>query len=131
MNEMFPGFEKMKTMNVIAASRYLGVSRQAVYIAISKNKINANKINGKYAISERMLDEYRKNKYNRRISLKMKDNEFTVNDITKKTRIGKGTLYYMIRSGVIKSHRKGCAYIIKEKDFDEFIKFHPFTSTLA
>jgi excisionase family DNA binding protein len=131
MNEMFPGFEKMKMLNIIGAANYLGISRQAIYIAISKNKIRANRVNGKYMISERMLDEYDQNKYIRRITLNLKDNEFTPQEVAKKLNITKSEMYYMLRNRVIKSYRINCAYVVKQCHIDEYLKNQALTKTLA
>ena len=131
MNEMFPGCEKMKMLTILEASDYLKVSRQAVYIAIQKKRIKANKVNGKFLISERMLDDYRKTKHDRRISLKLTDKEFTTKDAAKLMGIGKSALYYMIRGGGVKSHRRGFAYIITQKEIDNFLKNKNVTIKLS
>ena len=125
MNEMFPGFEKMKMLTIQQAANHLGISRQAVYIAIAKDKIRAQKHGHKYLVSIRMLDDYVKDKYNRRLTLNLKYNEFTPQDVARKLGIGKSAIYYMIRSGMINSRRIRSAYIISQQDINLYLKKYP------
>jgi excisionase family DNA binding protein len=134
MNEMFPGFEKMKMIKLSEAAKYLNISTQAIYIAIKKGLLNASKVDGKYYVSLRMLDEYQKNRYNRRHSIfegkpLLSENEFTIRETSEKLNLNLTHLYYLVRSGAIKSIRRGNHYIIKQEYIDQYLKTHPLTKT--
>lgn len=108
---------------------YGKVTRQAVYLAIRKNKLKATKVKGKWMISPKDYDEYRLNKFNRS-SFKyngeyiydMDKGHFSVQQVCKifthtlKRPFSQNRLYYLLHAGKLKGFRKRAAWVICKED---------------
>jgi len=111
------------------AARYCHVKRQAIYLAIKKKKLNATKINGRWLIILRDLEEYRKNKYNRDLRkvngemvYNLEKGHYSVTQVAKVIsdqmgiKYSRQRIYFLIRSGQLKAFRKGTAWIVEKED---------------
>lgn len=122
IEQRLPGFEKMSTFNVIEAAKYLGISRQAIYFAISRKKLKASKEGNKFFTSQEDLDEYIKKRHKRRFTLKLKDDHFTIAETAKLLKLDKSIVYRLVKKKRIDFYRIGTAYIITQKTIDDFKK---------
>lgn len=114
----------------IREASFIGrVKRQAVYVAIRKGRLRAKKINNKWLIKSLDLEDYRLNKYNRDFRqidgeyvFDMEKGEFSVQQVCKvisatlNRPFPMQRLYYLLRTGRIKSLKKGAAWVILKED---------------
>lgn len=119
------------------AGKAAHVTKQAIYLAIQKGNLKAQKMTeatkysrrGQWTIKKADLDEYRANKYNREKYtvngekvFDVEKGEFSVNQVAKI--LGKmlcesipvAHIYYLIRVGELKCYRKGWALVVKKED---------------
>lgn len=130
--------EKQEFNSLAEAARYARIGRQAIYLAILKNQLKAEKKmvpTKKGAEVERWvvrrddIDEYRRSKYNR--EKRMVDGEklfdiehdrWSVLHASKalssmlKRPYPTHHLYYLLRRGSLRGQKKGSAWIIKRED---------------
>lgn len=111
------------------AAVYANVTRQAIYIAIKKNRITANKISGKWHISREDLDRYRASKYNgdnRKVLgyriFDLEKGHYSVHIVGKliSEQLGRHfpiqRIYYLLRTGQVKGFKKGAAWVVTKED---------------
>ena len=117
-----------KLVSITDAAKFNGVTRQAIYVAIKLNKLKAHK-GTKWTIHLDDLQEYREKKYCRTKSVfngePLFDNRkgyFSINQVAKKLDVHPQKIYYATRSGFLKAHRKGAAWVIHENDVEEYAK---------
>ena len=102
------------------ASRIVGVSKQAVYLAIKYGKLKAYKRGYQWFIKLADLDLYQKEKYSRKNSKKangelLHDNakgEYSVTQLAKIAECSPMRIYYLIRNGFLKEFRYRTAHIV-------------------
>lgn len=117
-------------LTIAQAAKKLRVTRQAVYVAISKTKkIKAEKVKGRFLIAPEELDNYKRIKFSRKYSVfsgkplyETEKGEISVNDAAKMFRISAQRLYYLLRIGKIPSTRKNSAYILQLKDVEKSLE---------
>ncbi len=124
-------------------AEYGHVTRQAIFVAIYKDKLKAIKIGRHRYIKREDYDAYRLNKYNREERVvdgervfDFEKGEYSVQQISKiyshSTGRFYGTqrIYYLIHSGQLKAFRKGKTWVVKKEDavefFDKENKMQPF-----
>jgi len=111
------------------AAKYGKVSRQAIYSAIRKNRLKAEKVGSKWKILKRDYDEYRLNRHNRELRIydgeKVFDEElghYSVMFISKALSSALGRsyhpqhIYYLIRMGQLRAFKKGSSWVIRGDD---------------
>ena len=104
------------------AANYLGVTRQAVYIALSKGRIKYRKINDSIEIKKGQLDAYKASRYNRAITTKINGSLLYGNDFVnitmaeELTKIPRNHFYFIIQAGRIEAERHGCSYVLRLVD---------------
>lgn len=111
------------------AASYSHVTRQAVYVAIRKKVLIAEKRNRQWYIKREDLDEYRSQKYNRdrrkfndEPVFDMEKGHFSVQQVCKvisatlKRPYSLQHIYYLMRCGKLKAFRKGAAWVIAKED---------------
>jgi excisionase family DNA binding protein len=116
-------------LTLTEAAKYAHVTRQAIYKALRERGLKAQKIDNRWLLRKGDIDEYRGNKYNRdmrmvngQLIFDMVKGEFSVMQVCKVISATLGRpfppqrLYYLLRSGQIKSFKKGSAWIIKKED---------------
>ncbi len=106
-------------LNTTQAAEILCITRQAVFAAIKLKKLKGTKEHSRWSISEEDLDEYKRNKYNRDYSVyndaplyDQSKGEFSVKKASEECRLKKNQVYYFIRKGCLRSHKKRAAWII-------------------
>lgn len=111
------------------AADFLGVTLQAIYIAIKKGRLIAQKIGKRIFITPEDLDEYRFSRYSRRNSRYngelLYDNEngfYSVRQVSEMLEVPDQTIYYAARIGKIGSERKGAAWVIHIDDVRKYQK---------
>ncbi len=118
--------EAKKVVSITEAARINNVTRQAIYVAIKQNKLRATK-KTRWEIDVKDLEEYRKNKYSRTKS--MFDGEllfnndkgyFSVNQVSRMLNIPAQKVYYALRTGMLKSSRKGAAWVVHVEDVNHY-----------
>jgi len=108
-----------------------GVTRQAVYLAIKKNRLKAERIGPwYYQIKKSDLDEYRENRFCRDKSTfegeplyDAAKGEYSLKNAAAYLGMDYMNLYYHMRAGRVSTHRKGAAWIFHRKDLDELRVF--------
>jgi hypothetical protein len=122
-----PHNEEAKIVSITDAARINGVTRQAIYVAIKQKKLKASKDAMRWTISLSDLEEYRLNKYSRTKS--MRDGEllfdhrkgnYSINQAAKLLGVPAQKIYYATRVGLLKSSRKGAAWIIHIEDIKSY-----------
>lgn len=116
-----------KLLNLTQAAQRLDVQRQAVWAALKKKRIPAEKINGRWMMTEKALDDYKATKYSRVHSVfngrPLIDNNagfFSLSQTAKMLGLPPQKVYFSIYSGKLKYQRKGSAYIIHMSDIVAF-----------
>jgi excisionase family DNA binding protein len=115
-------------LSTAEAARKMGVSRQAVYLAIEKKRLKAFKEhtnNFRWLIDEDAIDEYRKTLFSRDLSqfngeplYDIRNGVYSVRLAAEYLKIKYSTLYYYIRKGHIEAKRKGAAWILMKDELD-------------
>lgn len=120
------GEGEKKVVSITEAARINNVTRQAIYVAIKQNKLKATK-KTRWEIDVKDLEEYRKNKYSRTKSMfggeLLFNNEkgyYSVNQIAKMLDVPAQKIYYALRTGMLKSTRKGAAWVIHNEDMQRY-----------
>lgn len=113
------------------SARYLQITRQAVYVAVKHGKLPGTKIDNRWMFTYEDLNHYRDTKYSR---LKSRINGELVFDLSKgkisaahaakMLKVPIQHIYYALRVGNLKSHRKGSAYVILEQDVKAYAEKH-------
>lgn len=132
MTELDP--EDLLTLKEVADACHL--SKQAVYVAMRKKKIPVVMIKRTWHMKRRDFDAYRENKYNR--DEKLDDEGNPVFDVHKGTfsamqvwKVISATLrrpftlqrlYYLLRTGELKSSKNGCSWVIQKEDAIDLLK---------
>ena len=119
--------EKFFTLS--EAAEYAHVCRQAIYAALRKKALKAEKNGRRWCISRADLDDYRTNKYNRdrrkfngEPIFDMEKGHFSVQQVCKvisstlKKPYPLQHIYYLMRSGQLKAFKKGAAWVISKED---------------
>lgn len=111
------------------ASKYLGVTRQAVRNAITQKRINAMKVEGKWRFSVHDLDDYKNKRYKREFCTfngeplyDKSKGEFSITEAAEILGCPKQHLYYAARLNRIKTTRKRKTWIITADDICEYRK---------
>jgi excisionase family DNA binding protein len=119
--------EEKKLVSITEAARINNVTRQAIYVAIKLNKLKARKETTRWAIHLDDLNEYREQKYSRSKSTfageLLFDNKkgfYSVNQVAAMLQVPPQKIYYATRSGLLKAHRKGAAWVMHEQDVKEY-----------
>lgn len=106
----------MKIYSITEASRLMGVTRQAIYVAITKAKrLEAYKIGARWKVNEEALDRYKGIKYKRFSETGF----YYLPEAAKKLGISAQRLYYLVRIGKIKCVYNTIPYLIDEKELEE------------
>ena len=133
MNETNPTQEqvKNKVVSITEAARINKVTRQAIYVAIKQKKLKALKATTRWMINLQDLEEYRENKYSRTKSVfdgeLLFDNNkgyFSISQTAKMLGVPAQKIYYATRTGQLKAHRKGAAWVMYIEDIDAYKKNH-------
>ncbi len=115
-----------KVVSITEAARINNVTRQAIYVAIKQNKLRATK-KSRWEIDLKDLEDYRLNKYSRTKS--MFDGEllfnndkgyFSVNQVARMLNVPAQKIYYALRTGMLKSIRKGAAWVMHSEDVQRY-----------
>ena len=104
-------------LTVLEACSFLKVTRQAIYAAMKKGRLNVLKSNGRLFFSREDLEKYVKNKYKIRYT-KFNDNEISATHLAKLKKIPEQRIYYLIRKGMIPVRRVGGSYAINISNID-------------
>jgi hypothetical protein len=117
-------------VTISEASILLGISRQAIFFAIKKDRLKARKIHdGSWRIDFDSLDVYQKSKYKRECSARFNgdkvynENALTVQQAAELLGIPVQDTYYLIRSGIMISDRKSAHHVIKREEVLAVKKF--------
>lgn len=116
-----------KIVSITEAAELNKVTRQAIYVAIKLNKLKATKETTRWTINLDDLENYRMQKYSRTKSLYqgelLFDNAkgfFSINQVAKMLDVPTQKIYYAARIGLLKSERRGAAWVIKSEDVNEY-----------
>ncbi len=120
------GFEERKVVSITEAAKINNVTRQAIYVAIKQKKLKATK-KTRWEIDLKDLEEYRRNKYSRKKSMfqgeLLFDNEkgyYSVKQVSKMLAIPAQKVYYALRTGMLRSTRKGAAWVVHTDDLNQY-----------
>jgi excisionase family DNA binding protein len=123
--------EESKVVSITEAAKLNNVTRQAIYVAIKLKKLRAQKTTTRWTINVEDLETYRKSKYSREKSvfdgeLLFNNNKgyFSVNQTAKVLNVPAQKIYYATRTGVLKAHRKGAAWVIHKEDIEAYRASH-------
>lgn len=116
-----------KMVSITEAARLNKVTRQAIYVAIKLNKLKAKKETTRWTIHLDDLSEYRNQKYSRTKSVfdgeLLFDNKkgfYSINQVASMLEVPPQKIYYATRSGLLKAHRKGAAWVVHTDDVRDY-----------
>jgi excisionase family DNA binding protein len=120
--------EKKQLVTITEAAKINNVTRQAIYVAIKLNKLKAKKDTTRWEIDLDDLEEYRRQKYSREKStddkgdliFDKKKGYYSVNQVAAMLQVPPQKIYYATRSGLLKAHRKGAAWVMHEEDVKSY-----------
>ncbi len=122
--ELLP--DERRIVSITEAAKINNVTRQAIYVAIKQKKLKATK-KSRWEIDLRDLEEYRRNKYSRTKSVfdgeLLFDNEkgyYSVKQVSKMLAVPAQKVYYALRTGMIKSSRKGAAWVVHVDEINNY-----------
>ena len=99
------------------------MTRTAIYQAIYKGRLNAQKKNRKWLITPEDFDAYRATKYSREFSkfngkplYQSEHQELSVRQAAKYFGKKDADIYYLVRKGRIPHEKRGAAFILKFED---------------
>ena len=122
-----PSTEASSSVTITEAAKINGVTRQAIYVAIKLKKLKATKVNSRWTINLKDLEDYRRQKYSRAKSMYngelLFDNEkgfYSVNQVARMLGVPAQKIYYATRVGLLKAHRKGAAWVIHIEDVKSY-----------
>lgn len=115
-----------KLISITEAAKLNNVTRQAIYVAIKQNKLQATK-KTRWEIDINDLNEYKKNKYSRSKSVfngeLLFNNElgyYSIGQVAKMLNVPAQKIYYATRRGHMKAHRKGAAWVVHLEDIKTY-----------
>lgn len=118
----------MKKINysVNETAEILGVTRQAVYLAIRLKKLEVEKIDLKWRISQEELEEFKKNRYDHTkttrpdgaLKFDPSEGRYSIRQFAEFYEVPRQRIYYLIHAKRIKYTRDGSSLIILVKDED-------------
>lgn len=116
-------------LTLAEAAIYARVTRQAIYKALRNRGLKAKKVGHKWMLTKAHIDEYRANKYNRDLRVvngelvfDMDKGEFSATQVCKVFSATLGRpfslqrIYYLLRTGQLRSFKKGATWVIKKDD---------------
>ncbi len=115
-----------KLISITEAAKLNNVTRQAIYVAIKQNKLQATK-KTRWEIDVDDLNDYKKNKYSR--SKSVFDGEllfnntlgyFSIGQVAKMLNVPAQKIYYATRRGHMKATRKGAAWVVHTEDIKTY-----------
>jgi excisionase family DNA binding protein len=116
-----------KLVSITEAARINNVTRQAIYVAIKQRKLKASKETSRWTIHRDDLEEYRRNKYSRTKSMfngellfDNKNGYYSINQTAKLLNVPAQKIYYATRVKLLKSSRKGAAWVIHIDDIRSY-----------
>lgn len=118
-------------VTVTEAARIKKVTRQAIYLAIREKKLRAYKHDDTFKVFLMDLVDYDRQRYSRVNSVidgeKIFDEEkgsVSVERASQMIAVPRQKLYYAVRTGMLKSIKKGNTYVIKVEDLFEYQDKH-------
>jgi excisionase family DNA binding protein len=116
-------------MNTKEAAKHLQVGKAALMTAIKKNRLPALKIEGRWNFTAHDLDEYKRNRFDRKFSTvndeplyDKEKGEYSVLEAAKILPCPRQHLYHACRIKKITCTKKRCAWVIKDEDIIEYRK---------
>lgn len=110
-------------LTITEAAEASGVTRQAIYVAIKKNRIKGKLIKGMWTFTREELLNYQKLKYSREISIwegaplfNIEQGEYSVKEAALCCGTTVQNIYYYLRIGRLKAKKRGAAWIIHSDD---------------
>ncbi len=115
-----------KLITITEAAKLNRVTRQAIYVAIKQNKLQAVK-KAQWEIDINDLETYRKNRYSRTKSvwngeLVFNNDEgfFSIAQTARMLAVPAQKIYYATRRGYLKAIRKGVSWVIHINDINHY-----------
>lgn len=109
-------------ISIKQAAIVMSVTKQAIYVALAKKKLKAQKIGRNYRIYPKDLEEYERNKY-RRMNADKKENEISIPQAAEILNVTHQVLYYAAKTRKIKFRKSGCKWFLdKESLINHFNK---------
>jgi hypothetical protein len=109
------------------AANQLHITPQAIHYAISKKKIDAKRIDGKWSIEQIELVNYLKNKWSRRnlthhglLVYDPKNGLISPRELSKQLDISLQAVYYHIYQKSLPAQQKGAAWVIDLKQAKKY-----------
>jgi len=120
--------KKENLISITEAAKLNNVTRQAIYVAIKLNKLKACK-GTRWMIDLDDLEDYRRSKYSRTKSMydgelifDPKKGNLSVRQTADLLNVPSQKIYYALRIGLLKGHRKGSAWVIHESEIAKYRK---------
>ena len=120
------------TLSCTGAANLLRITRQAIHIAIMVEKLKASYVDGHWEIKKSDLEQYVRDKYDRKKTLYKGQKQFDVEKGTislpkaaQNLKMSYSMFYYLVvKLKKIPYKRKGAAYVLKIADINEYAAKH-------
>lgn len=125
----------LETKTITEAAEHSHVTRQAIYVAIKKGKMKANKKGTKWFILTKDLEEYRLNKYSRHnrkvdgeLVFDIDKGHYSILQVSKimshelRRPYPMQRIYYLVHQGKLRAFKKGCAWVIMQEQVEALLK---------
>ena len=114
-------------LSMVEAAKVCGVTRQAIYLNILEGKIPAvRNHHNHYRINPKDIEGFEPHK-NRKPKPKYTA-YYSVVDTAKILNLNVQRIYYMVRTGKLKYHRKGVGILVLKSSAEKYQKTHQYVS---
>jgi len=117
----------MIQLSLKQAANYFPCTKQALYMAIRQRRLSAKKKRGEWIINQETLDEYKQNRWNRRLSrhngkliFDKRKGLYSAHEVAHILNCGVQHIYYALRSYKLKSHKIKSAWVIHVDDIMQY-----------
>ena|SRR3974390_1024963 len=120
-------------LSVSDASEIIRITKQAVRFAIKAKRLKANICNNQWKIKQDDMLDYLQNRWKIRRNNGIPifgENEFSINEVAKRSSVPIQRIYYLIRKKFISPKRIKSAYIFDTNEMDRIVEMEEFRRNL-
>jgi len=116
----------MEKFTSTQAANLLGMTRQGLLIAIKEKRLKASKVEKRWKITQRQLNEFLNRKCDHtstprgRILFDKKKFHYSVSQAAELISLEKQYVYYALKKKKVPSHKNGVTWIVHIDDVEEF-----------
>jgi len=113
-------------MTITQVAKFMGVTRQAIYVSIHNKRLPAQKLGEQWFVSPEQIEEYKKTRYSRSCSrgengqliFDNSKGKYSIHQLAKLFDVSPQRVYYLVRNKRLKTERVRTAYVIEVEDME-------------